>query len=294
VDGTERPAVILTIDFEDWEQIVGRAIGTADWDAPHDGFHRQAEATLALLRAAGVRATFFVLGMTARNYPHIVERLAAEGHEIACHGYTHTRVWEQGRSEFRRDVERCLSLLDDVGVPPPRGYRAPAFSLTSRTLWAFDVLADLEFRYDSSHYASPKISDRLPPANTPYRIAREPERGLWELPVAVTAVAGRRVPVGGGSYWRVLPRRVIFGGLDRLAAAHSFPVLYFHPYELGALSLRVKLPPRAPVRQRAAAAWYAVRYNPCRARIVPLVAAAAERFRLVTCAEALPDVERAF
>jgi Domain of unknown function (DUF3473) len=98
--------------------------------------------------------------------------------------------------------------------------------------------------------------------------------------------------MGGGSYWRVLPKRLIFRGLEQLAVEKCFPVLYFHPYELGRESLCLTLPRGSSGGQRVAAAWHRLRYNPGRSRVPTLLAEAAQRFRLVTCEEALPDVER--
>jgi polysaccharide deacetylase family protein (PEP-CTERM system associated) len=247
--------------------------------------------TLSLLRDLGVHATFFVLGITARNHPGVVERIVADDHEIACHGWAHVPAWKQTPDEFRRDVEDGLAVLEAIGAPTPSGYRAPAFSLTSRTPWAFGALADLGFRYDSSHYDSARIPARFPAARSPYRIEAPGSHAIVELPVAVTRIADRSLPIGGGSYWRVLPRALILRGLDQLTAERGFPVLYFHPYELGRRPLRLALPPATRPRVRAAGAWKTLRYNPGRARVPALLAQAAERFQLMPCGEALPDVE---
>jgi len=256
------------------------------WDAPHEEFVRQVDDTLELLGELDVRATFFVLGMTARNHPGVVDRIAAEEHEIACHGWAHVRAWTQSASGFRRDVEQGLAALDRLGIPAPSGYRAPAFSLTKKTPWAFGILAELGFRYDSSHYDSPRIPGCLP--------AFEATPGpVIELPIAVARIRGRRLPVGGGSYWRVLPRRLIRNAVSQLAVEPGFPVLYFHPYELGRAPLRLTLPHGSGAKVRARAAWKTVRYNPGRGRVSALLTETAERLQLVSCKEALAHVELA-
>jgi polysaccharide deacetylase family protein (PEP-CTERM system associated) len=286
-----RPPVLLTVDLEDWHQLVGRAIRRPDWDTPHDEFEHQVDDTLSFLAGLGVRATFFALGLTARNHPRAIDRILAAGHEIACHGWAHVPAWRQTPDEFRRDIEAALSVLDAVGARSPAGYRAPVFSLTLKTPWAHAVLAELGFRYDSSHYDSARIPHRLPAARCPYRIAGSDTEGILELPVAVTRIADRTLPIGGGSYWRVLPRRLIFRGLEQLTAERGFPVLYFHPYELGRRALRLALPPGTSLGVRAGGAWKTARYNPGRGRVVELLAEAAERFHLMPCGEALQDVE---
>ena len=87
--------LLLSFDFEDWHQLVHRRLGRPDWAAAGPALERQAEAIFTLLDELGARATFFVLGMTAERYPDLVREIAARGHELASHGYTHHRVHEQ-------------------------------------------------------------------------------------------------------------------------------------------------------------------------------------------------------
>src|SRR5829696_1211438 len=195
--------LLLSIDFEDWHQLVHRRLGRSDWDRRGAALERQTDVVLTLLDDLGVKATFFVLGMTADRYPDVVREVAARGHEIAS------------------------------GVRPV-GYRAPAFSITRDTPWAYDVLGDLRFEYDSSQYDSPRVPNRISPIpRAPYRLRAESGAELWELPVA-----SARIPVGGGAYWRVLPAAVISRTLRGLIAAGAVPALYFHPYEFDPEPLR--------------------------------------------------------
>ena len=226
--------LLLSIDFEDWHQLVHRRLGRTDWDRRGPALERQTETVLTLLDELGVRATFFVLGMTATRYPDLVREAAARGHEIASHGHAHERVYDQTRESFRADLERGLEAVEAATGVRATGYRAPAFSITRSTPWAYDVLAELGFAYDSSQYDSPRIPNRLEPIpRVPYRLRLESGGELWELPVA----AGR-VPVGGGAYWRVLPTAVIARSLRGLLATGAAPALYFHPYEFDPEPLR--------------------------------------------------------
>ena len=124
-----RPALLLSVDFEDWFQLVHRRLGLADWDRRSAAFERQAAAAFDLLDELGAKATFFVLGITAERYPDLVQELAARGHEPASHGYAHARVHEQEPDEFRRDVERGVELVERLAGRRPVAYRAPAFSI---------------------------------------------------------------------------------------------------------------------------------------------------------------------
>ena len=155
------PKLLLSIDFEDWHQLVHRGLGRDDWDTRGPALERQTAAIFELLDELSAKVTFFVLGMTAERYPDLVRAIAAKGHELACHGYVHRRVPNQSRDEFHADVVRCADLLEELGGKRPLGYRAPAFSITRETPWAYDVLAELGFRYDSSQYDSPRIGNRI-------------------------------------------------------------------------------------------------------------------------------------
>jgi polysaccharide deacetylase family protein (PEP-CTERM system associated) len=231
--------LLLSIDFEDWHQLVHRRLGRADWDRRGPALERQTEAVLSLLDELGARATFFVLGMTAERYPDLVREAAARGHELACHGYAHERVHDQSREAFRADLERGLEAVEAASGVRAGGYRAPAFSITRDTPWAYEVLAEAGIEYDSSQYDSPRIPRRIVPVpRTPYRLRLESGAGLWELPVASARVGRRSLPVGGGAYWRVLPAPIIARALRGLVAEGGVPALYFHPYEFDPEPLR--------------------------------------------------------
>ena len=283
--------ILLSFDFEDWHQLVHRGLGRADWDKQGPALERQADAIFELLDELGGRATFFVLGMTAERYPDLVREIAAKGHELACHGYAHERVHRQSSKEFRRDVERCADVLEEICGKRPVGYRAPAFSITRETPWAYDVLAELGFRYDSSQYDSPRIPNRIrpvPPA--PYRLELPSGREIWEFPITVWRLLGRTIPVGGGAYWRVLPSAFLRRALREVADENAYPVLYFHPYELDPQPLRAAVPESPTPRQRLLAAWKSVQRNPGRRRVADRIRAIAREFPLGSYEEAHGEV----
>jgi peptidoglycan/xylan/chitin deacetylase (PgdA/CDA1 family) len=104
--------LLLSVDFEDWHQLVRRRVGAGNWREAGPALARQTDALLSLLDELGARATFFVLGMAARAHPELVERVAQRGHEIACHGDAHLPVHTQTPAEFAAD----LRLLDHPWV----------------------------------------------------------------------------------------------------------------------------------------------------------------------------------
>ncbi|HET7855853.1 MAG TPA: polysaccharide deacetylase family protein [Gaiellaceae bacterium] len=280
---------LLSFDFEDWHQLVHRRLGRGDWDTRGPALERQTNAILSLLDELGARATFFLLGMTAERYPDLVRELAGRGHDLACHGYEHRRVFDQSEDEFRRDVERCLELIESLSGRRPAGYRAPAFSINRDTIWAYEVLSDLGFRYDSSQYDTPRIPNRIRPVPAgPYRLTLPSGREIWELPLTVWPLGGRALPVGGGAYWRVLPARVLRRALRR--AADPYAVLYFHPYELDPEPLRAELPEAPSTKQRLAAAAKGLQRNPGRKWVPGRIRAIAREFPLVSYEEAYGEI----
>jgi polysaccharide deacetylase family protein (PEP-CTERM system associated) len=283
--------LLLSFDFEDWHQLVHRRLGLADWDRRGPALERQTGEILDLLDELRVRATFFLLGMTVERYPDLARELAARGHDLACHGHEHRRVFEQSPDEFRRDLERSVEAIEGATGQRPDGYRAPAFSINRDATWAYEILCELGFRYDSSQYDSPRVPNRISPVPPgPYRLTLPSGREIWELPITVWRVGGRAIPIGGGAYWRVLPVSVLRRALRQVTADESHPVLYFHPYEIDPRPLRADLPERATPRQRLAAAARSLQRNPGRGLVPGRLRAIARDYPLVCYAEAYGEI----
>ncbi len=204
------------------------------------------ERVLTLLAAHDVRATFFVLGEVGSGHPAIVRKIAGAGHEVACHGYHHDLVSGQSPETFRAGVRRAKTVLEDVGGQPVVGYRAPSFSIGPQERWAYAILAEEGFRYDSSVYpiVHDRYGDREAP-RFPYEIWRNGSDSLIEFPIGTVRLFGVNLPVGGGGYFRLLPGRVFTAGIRRVNTREHKPVMfYFHPWELD------------PGQPRAPMAWH--------------------------------------
>lgn len=286
---TDERTLLLSIDFEDWHQLVRRHAGVAGWDSLNPAFVRQVDAALDLLDEIEAKATFFLLGVTAKNYPQLVEKLQARGHDTASHGFGHRRVYLQTPDEFRADVEESIAVIKELTGRAPSGYRAPAFSVNRDTVWAFRILAELGFAWDSSQYDSARIPRRLGSIpRSPYLLTLPGGGSLLELPLAVLPVAGGvSLPVGGGTYWRVLPGAVVAGALRR---SETHAALYFHPYEFDPEQLRPGLPSGSSARQRARAAFRFARANPGRSRLRACLRRIAGEFRLASYAQEIDIV----
>lgn len=245
-----RPPLMLSFDIEDWDQLAARAIGHASWDRRWRSFERQMRTVFDLIDEVGGRATFFLLGMTIKNYPDIVQEIVARGDEIGCHGHGHELVYTLTREQFSADIDRSLELIDKVAGVRPIGYRAPAFSINRDTLWALEVLADAGFEYDSSQNDTPRVPRRLEGIpDHPYELQLPSGRTLWELPLGCVRRSRWALPIGGGSYWRVLPAVALRRGIGELIEETGSMATYFHPYEYDPGPLLTPIPVRASAAQ---------------------------------------------
>jgi len=273
--------LLLSVDYEDWHQLVRRRVGASNWREAGPALARETDALLALLDELGARATFFVLGMAARAHPDLLGPIVAAGHEIGCHGDAHLPVHAQTPEEFATDLRAAKATIADLTGRTPAGYRAPAFSITASSKgWAYDVLAAEGFAYDASQHDSPAIRDRaVSSTTTPHRI----DAGLWEFPVAVWRTGRTKIPVGGASYWQVLPTPLILKGLTE---AGPLAGLYLHPNELDPERLRASLPADATGKQHAHARLREFQRNGARRRAPSVLRAIARRFELIPYGEA--------
>jgi len=281
--GHAHQPLLLSVDFEDWHQLVRRRLGVDGWERPGPALRRQTESLLALLDELRVCATFFVLGMTARAHPELVGAVGARGHELGCHGNSHLPVHTQSPQEFAADLRAARTTIEELTGRRPMGYRAPAFSITRDCPWAYDVLLEEGFAYDASQHDSPRIRRRvIPSTGAPHPIQLDAGT-LWEFPVAVWHTRATPVPVGGASYWATMPTALVLRGLR---GSGPLAGLYLHPYELDPEPLRALLPDGVTVQQRAHGLFRAAQRNVARRRAADVLRAIAERHRLITYGEA--------
>lgn len=239
----------LSVDVEDWFQVGAfeRVIDRASWDGQIHRVERNTDAVMALFAAAGVKATFFTLGWIAERYPELIRRIADEGHEVASHGWDHTRVFTMTPEAFADDLRRARAAIEDAAGKGVTGYRAPSFSIDVRTPWAHAVLADAGYIYSSS--VAPVIHDHYGWPEAP-RFAFRPlaDSDLIELPVTTVQLRGRNFAAGGGGFFRLLPYPVSRWAIARVNRRDRRPaIFYFHPWEIDPDQPRVA---NAPLKSR--------------------------------------------
>jgi len=222
----------LSFDVEDWFQVYNheRFISRDDWDECELRVLANTNRILELLKRHSVHATFFILGWIADREPVVVKKIQDGGHEIGTHGYAHRRIVDLSPDEFRLDLERSLEALKRAGASNVVGFRAPSFSIVASTLWALELLKQSGLRYDSSVFPTgvhPDYGISDAPL-TPYAL----DSDLWEIPLTVIELAGRRLPVGGGGYFRLLPYAATRWAMRRVNQNGRPTVVYLHPWEL--------------------------------------------------------------
>lgn len=224
---------LFTVDVEDYFQVVAfeRVVDRATWDSYPSRVEANTDRLLALLDDHGVRGTFFTLGWVGRRHAGLVRRIAAQGHEIASHGQWHRRVTTLSREQFRSDLRESKAVLEDLSGHPCLGFRAPSFSIVPGLEWAFDVLLEEGFRYDSSLFPIRRPDYGYPSAHDAPFLIQRPAGALLELPLATSSVAGFRLPVAGGGYLRQLPFGFIRRAFRSWAARGVSAMFYIHPWE---------------------------------------------------------------
>ncbi|MGA7826422.1 MAG: polysaccharide deacetylase family protein [Geobacteraceae bacterium] len=235
----------ITIDVEDWFHVCG-------WDGEPQGEALQKrvipniERILLLLAEFQVQGTFFVLGSVAEQEPSLVPLIVSGGHEIASHGYSHRLVTELGLEGFRDEIRRTGDILASQAGRMPIGFRAPQWSLRQEDSWAFEILCQEGYRYDSSLNPLPFVGDRSG-HRFPFEIMVGSKK-ILEIPPMVTPLLGGKLPTGGGWGFRFFPFRMIAATVRRYNLADNPAVFYLHPREMEADGPRL---PMSPLRSFA-------------------------------------------
>jgi peptidoglycan-N-acetylglucosamine deacetylase len=155
---------------------------------------------LDVLAQIGVPTTFFTTGDVARRYPKSVEAVVRAGHELACHGMTHTAFTDMSRNAARQEIVESAAILRDFA--PVTSFRAPYLKFPDEYV---ELLEESAFALDSSH-AKYKVAY--------YRSARS--ANIDRIPASVTSSVLRLAR----------PIRRVY-----LATLANPIVLFVHPWE---------------------------------------------------------------
>lgn len=226
---------LLTVDLEDWfsVEVLSAEIPPDLWAAQESVVCRNTHKILDIFDRHHVHATFFVLGWIARRYPDLINDVAQAGHEIACHSFYHRMVLSLKPDEFRADTLMAIEAIDTAVGQRPEGYRSPSWGMTREMTWAYDILAELGFQYDSSVYPIRHDIYGDPGApNCAYEIDLSSGKRMIEIPASTITVMGKKMALGGGGWLRQFPYWFTRWGIQRLNRAGIPAMIYFHPWEL--------------------------------------------------------------
>ncbi len=223
----------MSVDVEDYFHVSAfeSVIDKANWDDIECRVEKNTRKVIELFAEADVKATFFVLGWVAERYPELIREIAANGHELASHGYSHSRITQIDRSKFKDEIKSTKAILEDLAGVEVIGYRAPSYSIVESTLWAHEILADEGYSYSSSVY--PIKHDLYGIPNAPRFKYVVPASEILEIPVSTIALYGRNFPCGGGGYFRLFPYLLSKWAIQRVNREEEQPCnFYFHPWEI--------------------------------------------------------------
>lgn len=227
---------IISVDVEEYfhPTELAKSVRRDEWTSLPSLVVPETKRVLEIFDRHKVKGTFFVLGWVAERFPALIREIASKGHEIGCHSYSHRLVYDLTPAEFREDTQRAVQAIENACGITPKAYRAPSYSITNKSLWALEVLAECGFTHDSSIYPIEHDRYGIPGFGRHCRVLKTLSGSLVEVPIATVQLSEKNVtPVGGGAYLRLLPYRYTAAGIRRINQEDRQPAcMYFHPWEL--------------------------------------------------------------
>ncbi len=231
----------LTVDVEDYFQVAAfeEIISSDSWGKYECRVVSNTGTILDIFAACQVKATFFIVGWIAERYPDLVLDIDRQGHEIGCHSYWHQKIYDLTPEQFREDTRNAKETLEQIIGKPVQGYRAPSYSITKKSLWALDILAELGFSYDSSIF--PVYHDNYGIPDAPRFAYRLEQQNMIEYPISTLQFPGVNLPIAGGGYFRLFPYWFTCMALRRINRKEQQPfIFYLHPWEVDPQQPRIE------------------------------------------------------
>ena len=215
---------ILTFDIEDWYNHDDYS-RDFEWGKHEVRIYEGTEKILTALDERNLKGTFFCVGWIAEHHPKVIRWISDAGHHLGCHSYQHELATRFTREQFKEDTHKAKYLIEDVAGVEVDAFRVPSFSITRDNLWAFDVLVELGFKYDSSVFPSHHEFGGLPDFPAVPHTIKTSYGNLKEFPISLGKVFGREIVYSGGGYFRIMP----YWLLKRMTSQSGYVMSYFHP-----------------------------------------------------------------
>lgn len=157
----------------------------------------------------------------------MVNEIKLRGHQIACHSNYHQLIYNQSPEEFEKDLVTATEAIFNASNITPTIYRAPGFSITESTPWAFDILAKNGYKVDCSVFPMRRSHGGLTnfPKKGPCIIRTTDGNKLTCLPINTRRILGQELVYSGGGYFRLTPLSL----LDYFFSTDDYVMTYFHP-----------------------------------------------------------------
>jgi len=208
----------LSFDIEDWFHLVEikACEDSSLWSSFPSIVEKQTREILVILETYQVRATFFILGWVAERHPSVVRMIADEGHEIGTHSFWHRKIYELTPDTFQEDLADSIDVIEQHAGVKVRGFRAPSFSITPGTEWAFEVIKKVGLEYDASLFPAPRAHGGYPCDPKPHRVSVPGAEPLAELPMSTLHWGPLHFGFSGGGYSRLWPTWVLRHGMNAM------------------------------------------------------------------------------
>lgn len=229
------PIHAMTVDVEDYFHVAALkdVVDIDNWDAMPSRVVKNTHGLMELFDIHQIKGTFFILGWVAEKHPELVKDITKAGHEVASHGYSHQLIYSQTPEVFREETKRSKAILEDLSGKSVDGYRAASYSITRKSLWALNILAELGFTWDSSIFPVYHDNYGIPETPTSIYTIKTQHGELTEVPITSAKWMGMNVPAAGGGYFRQFPYPMFKYFFQRASLNNTESKLfYIHPWEI--------------------------------------------------------------
>jgi polysaccharide deacetylase family protein (PEP-CTERM system associated) len=232
----------ISVDLEDWYHICDfdNSIMLRDWEKYHIRLESNVCRILSIFDQFNIHATFFVVGMIAKNSPELIKRIATAGHEVATHGFSHRRIFNMTKQEFENDLLESKKYIEMAAGKEVLGYRAPEWSLKRNNIWALDILKKHGFRYDASAVPLSHLGGNYF-GLYPYEIKTK-FGSIVEFPLSTFRCFWERIPFSGGLPMRITPYFYVLDYTRKMNRLGHPVMFYLHPWEFDSEHVKVALP----------------------------------------------------
>lgn len=226
---------ILTFDIEEWYLYNKFPKGGKEYFLPI--INNYLDKLLDDLDFYDIKATFFCLGIMAREYPEVIKKIYNKGHEIGCHSDKHDLLTNLNPDDFFNDSKIAIDSIEQIISSKVVSYRAPAFSITKSNVWTFEILSDLGIHTDSSIFNGKRRRGGFKnfPCNEPFIFELKNGKKINEFVITNKQFNLLKIFYSGGGYFRLLPYPII----KNLFQNSNYNMSYFHIRDFDAYQKRL-------------------------------------------------------